>query len=126
MKVIFLRFFFLLSLIVGNIIISKADGGPNIPIINVPTDDNDDDNGPHHAPIHHDVYAVLNRTDQTLSLFVSSPVVICSVEIYKDGNLIISDPIPTLYYMLSSYGNGDYTILATTNNGIVYTGIFTI
>lgn len=70
MKVTFLRFFFLLSLIVGNISICKADGGPNIPIINVPTDDNDN-NGSHHAPIHHDVYAVLNRTDQTVICFFS-------------------------------------------------------
>lgn len=99
--------------------ICRADG---IPVVTVPDGSNNDI--PHRAPVNEDVYAVFNRIDCTLSLIVSPEVEISNVEIYKDGILIISDDVPTLYYILSSYGNGAYTIQLNAVDGTTYTGDF--
>lgn len=94
-----------------------------IPVVTVPNDDNDDEQ-PHRYPVQQDVYAVFDRINYTLSLVVSSEIEISNVEIYKDGNLIISDDVPTFYYILSSYGNGAYTIQLNAVDGTTYTGDF--
>lgn len=99
--------------------ICRANG---IPVYTVPGDDNNDI--PHRAPVQQDVYAVFDTTTYTLSLFVSPEIEISTVEIYKDGNMIISDDVPTLYYILSSYGNGAYTIQLNAVDGTTYTGDF--
>ena len=126
MKVTFLRLLFLFCLLTSSPVVSRADGGgPSIPVIINPDSDNDKDK-PQHAPVHSDVYAVFDTTISTLSISVSSSIVVNNIEIYKDGYLIISDTIPTLYYDLSSYGNGDYTIILNTNSGITYTGLFSV
>lgn len=98
--------------------ICRADG---IPVVTIP---NDDDNLPHRTPVNQDVYAVFDRIDCTLSLIVSPEVEISDVEIYKDGSLIITDNIPTLFYILSSYGSGAYTIQLNVVGGTTYTGNF--
>ena len=99
--------------------ICKADG---IPVYTYPGDDNTGQ--PHRAPVNEDVYAVFDRIDCTLSLIVSPEVEISDVEIYKDGSLIITDNIPTLLYILSSYGSGAYTIELNAVGGTTYTGYF--
>ena len=99
--------------------ICRADG---IPVVTVPDGSNNDI--PHRAPVNEDVYAVFNRIDCTLSLIVSPEVEISTVEIYKDGSLIITDDIPTLFYILSSYGSGAYTIQLNAMGGTTYTGNF--
>lgn len=123
MKTKFLRTFILPCLMLCNLTVIKADG-PTIPVITIPSNNN---NGSHHnAPIHQDFYAVYNRLDQTLYINVYSSITISNVTINQDGTPIISDNIPTFYYLLSSYGSGEYTVLLTTENGITYTGTFTI
>ena len=97
--------------------ICRANG---IPVYSYPGDDNTGQ--PHRAPANQDVYAVFDTTTYTLSLFVSPEIEISNVEIYKDGNLIISDDVPTLYYVLSSYGNGTYTIQLNSVVGTTYIG----
>ncbi len=99
--------------------ICRADG---IPVVTIPP--YNDDEQPHRAPVNQDVYAVFDRINYTLSLVVSPEVKISTVEIYKDGILIISDDVPTLYYILSSYGNGAYTIQLNAVDGTTYTGDF--
>ena len=101
---------------------SKADGDPTIPVIPLPTSGQ----GPHQAPSMQDVYAFFNRVDITLSLVVSSELEVVLVEIYKNGNLIITDNIPTLYYYLSTYGCGNYSVHLTTEDETTYIGNFTI
>lgn len=100
--------------------VSFAD---TIPVVTVPNDDNDDEQ-PHRTPVNQDVYAVFDRINYTLSLVVSPEVEISTIEIFKDGILIITDNIPTLYYLLSSYGNGTYTIQLNAVDGTIYTGDF--
>lgn len=99
--------------------ICKADG---IPVVTIPNDDGND--RPHRTPVNQDVYAVFDRINYTLSLVVSPEVEISTVEIYKDGSLIITDDIPTLFYLLSSYGSGAYTIQLNAVDGTTYTGNF--
>ena len=99
--------------------ICRADG---IPVYPYPGDDNTGQ--PHRAPANLGVYAVFDTTTYTLTLVVSPEIEISSVEIFKDGNMIISDDVPTLYYILSSYGNGAYTILLNAVDGTTYTGDF--
>lgn len=99
--------------------ICRADG---IPVVTVPNDNGND--RPHRVPVNQDVYAVFDRINYTLSLVVSPEVEISTIEIYKDGILIIIDDIPTLYYLLSSYGNGTYTIQLNAVDGTIYTGDF--
>ena len=99
--------------------ICKADG---IPVVTIPNDDGNDT--PHRTPVNQDVYAVFDRIDCTLSLIVSPEVEISDIEIYKDGSLIITDNIPTLLYILSSYGSGAYLIQLNAVGGITYTGNF--
>ena len=124
MKRIYLRVICLVCLIAFCSTICKADGGePTIPVITVPNN-SDEEGDSHRAPAHIDVYAVFDTTVSTLSLIVSPDIEISVVEIYKDGVLIISDNIPTLYYILSSYGSGTYSIALTTNDGTSYTGNF--
>lgn len=99
--------------------ICRADG---IPVVTIPP--YNDDEQPHRTPGNEDVYAVFDRIDCTLSLIVSPEVEISTVEIYKDGSLIITDNIPTLLYILSSYGSGAYTIQLNAVGGTTYTGNF--
>ena len=114
-----LKLFFILCTVTYCTSICRADG---IPVITVPGDDHNDI--PHRAPVNEDVYAVFDRIDCTLSLIVSPEVEISNVEIYKDGSLIITDNIPTLLYILSSYGSGVYTIQLNAVGGTTYTGDF--
>ena len=124
MKRIYLTVICLVCLITFSSSICKADGGePTIPVTTVPDNDNEDDNS-HRSPIQYDIYAIFDTTVNTLSLIVSPDIEISVVEIFKDGVLIISDNIPTLYYMLSFYGSGTYCIALTTNDGTTYTGNF--
>ena len=124
MKKTYLRVICLICLMAFSTTICKADGGePTIPVITVP-DNDDDGERPHYAPIHQDIYAIFDTTVGTLSLIVSPDIDISVVEIYKDGVLIISDNIPTLYYMLSAYGSGTYSIVLTTNDNATSTGNF--
>lgn len=113
-----LKLFFLLCTMTYCTNICRANG---IPVVTVP---NEDDNLPHRTLTQQDVYAVFDTTTYTLSLFVSPEIEISTVEIYKDGNMIISDDVPTLYYILSSYGNGAYTIQLNAVDGTTYTGDF--
>lgn len=124
MKKTYLRVICLICLMAFSTTICKADGGePTIPVITVP-DNDDDGERPHYAPIHQDIYAIFDTTVSTLSLIVSPDIDISVVEIYKNGVLIISENIPTLYYALSAYGSGTYTVAITTNDGVTYTGTF--
>ena len=126
MKVTVLRLLFLFCLLTSSSAISRADGGgPTIPVIIVPDNDDNKDK-PHHAPIHADVYAVFDTTLSTLSISVSSIIVVNNIGIYKNGELIINDTLPTFYYDLSFYGSGEYTIILNTNSGIIYTGLFSV
>ena len=125
MKVTFLRLLFLFCLLTSSSVVCHADGdGPTIPVLTIP-DNNSNTDDPHRSPALYDVYAVFDTTTSTLDLVVSSGIEISSIEIYKDGVLIITDTVPTLSYALSGFGNGTYTIILTTNNGISYTGNFT-
>ena len=52
-----------------------------------------------------------------------------SIVIYRDGNEIINDNPQMNYgnivsYDLSEYGNGEYVIVITTNDGDIYIGAF--
>ena len=52
-----------------------------------------------------------------------------SIAIYRDGNEIINDNPQMNYgnivsYDLSEYGNGEYVIVITTNDGDIYIGAF--
>lgn len=124
MKRIYLRVICLVCLIAFCSTICKADGGePTIPVITVPNN-SDEEGDSHRAPAHIDVYAVFDTTVSTLSLIVSPDIEISVVEIYKNGVLIIFENIPTLYYALSAYGSGTYTVAITTNDGVTYTGTF--
>lgn len=119
MQTSFFKLLFLLCLMFFCTTICRADG---IPVVVAPNDYGNDN--PHRAPVNHDVYAVFDRINCTLSLVVSPEVEISTVEIYKDGSLIITDDIPTLFYILSSFGNGVYTILISVVDGTTYTGDF--
>ena len=119
MQTSFFKLLFLLCLMFFCTKICRADG---IPVVDAPNDYGNDN--PHRAPVNQDVYAVFDRINYTLSLVVSPEVKISTVEIYKDGILIISDDVPTLYYILSSYGNGAYTIQLNAVDGTTYTGDF--
>ena len=119
MQTSFFKLLFLLCLMFFCTTICRADG---IPVVVAPNDYGNDN--PHRAPVNEDVYAVFNRIDCTLSLIVSPEVEISNVEIYKDGSLIITDNIPTLLYILSSYGSGVYTIQLNAVGGTTYTGDF--
>lgn len=125
MKTIYLRVICLICLMACSSTICNADGGePTIPVITVP--DNDNDSGKsHRAPAQYETYAIFDTIVGTLSLIVSPDIEISVVEIYKDGALLISDNIPTLYYALSAYGSGTYCIALTTTDGTTYTGNFT-
>lgn len=124
MKRIYLRVICLACLLTISSTICKADGGePTIPVITVPDNDDDEDDS-HRSSFNEGIYAIFDTTISTLSLIVSPDIEISVVEIYKDGVLIISDDIPTLYYNLSSYGSGTYNIALTTSDGITYTGNF--
>lgn len=124
MKKTYLRVICLICLMAFSTTICKADGGePTIPIYTIPDNDNDGER-PHYAPIHRDLFAVFDTTVGTLSLIVSPDIEVSVVEIYKNEVLIISDNIPTLYYILSAYGSGSYTVAITTNDGVTYTGTF--
>lgn len=114
-----LKFLFTLCFMTYCTSICWADG---IPVNVFPGDDYN--NIPHRAPVNHDVYAVFDRINCTLSLVVSPEVGISTVEIYKDGCLINTDNIPTLFYILSSYGSGTYTIQLDAEDGTTYTGDF--
>lgn len=124
MKRIYLRVICLACLITFCSTICKADGGePTIPIFTVP-DNSDEEGDSHRTPIQYDIYAIYDTTVSTLSLIVSPDIEISVIEIFKDGVLIISDNIPTLYYILSAYSSGTFSIALTTNDGITYTGNF--
>ncbi len=124
MKTIYFRVICLICMMAFITTICKADGGePTIPIYTVP-ENSDRDGDSHRSPILYDIYAVFDTTVSGLSLIVSPDIEVSVVEIYKNGVLIISDNIPTLYYMLSSYGSGTYSIALTTNDGTTYTGNF--
>lgn len=124
MKRIYLRVICLACLITFCSTICKADGGePTIPIFTVP-DNSDEEGDSHRTPIQYDIYAIFDTTVSTLSLIVSPDIEISVIEIFKDGVLIISDNIPTLYYILSAYSSGTFSIALTTNDGITYTGNF--
>ena len=127
MKMSLLKFFFLFSMMTFSSIICKADGdGPTIAVYTVPDNNNGDDTNPHRAQNYGEIYAVFDWTTNTLVLNVSSEISIVAVEIYKDGTLVIADNIPTLYYVMSLYGSGAYTILLTTDDSTTYSGYFII
>lgn len=124
MKTIYFRLICLICMMAFITTICKADGGePTIPIYTIP--DNDNDGGKtNRAPALCEAYAIFNTTVSGLSLIVSPDIEVSVVEIYKNEVLIISDNIPTLYYILSAYGSGAYTVAITTNDGVTYTGTF--
>lgn len=102
----------------------NADGEDSISVIIIP--DNSSIQRPHRAPAYQDVYAIYNWNDLTLSLIVSPEIEVTSVEVYRNGTQIIAETIPTLFYDLSSYGSGEYTIQVTTVIEITYIGHFII
>ena len=77
-------------------------------------------------------YAVIGLLDDTaLTLYVSSEVMIAYVRFYRNGLLVVTDdtPIPinnSLYYDLSSFGSGAYTVQLNAYDGTVYIGNFTL
>lgn len=86
---------------------------------------------PHHAPIHQDVYGVVNQTTQSVSVSVAPDIIIDRVRIYRNGLLAVSDDTPTpiddtLYYNLSTLGSGTYSILLEADDGAIYQGYFTL
>lgn len=124
MKTTFFRVICLICMMAFITTICKADGGePTIPIYTVP-ENSDREGDSHRSPILYDIYAVFDTTVSGLSLIVSPDIEVSVVEIYKNGVLIISENIPTLYYILSAYGSGVYTVAITTNDGVTYTGTF--
>lgn len=124
MKTTFFRVICLICMMAFITTICKADGGePTIPIYTVP-ENSDREGDSHRSPILYDIYAVFDTTVSGLSLIVSPDIEVSVVEIYKNGVLIISENIPTLYYILSAYSSGTFSIALTTNDGITYTGNF--
>lgn len=78
------------------------------------------------------LYAVIGLLDDaTLTLYVSSEVVVAYVRLYRNGLLVVTDDTPTLvdntlYYDLSSFGSGTYTVQLDADDGTVYIGTFTL
>lgn len=76
---------------------------------------------PHRAPAHTDILATYQCETGLLSLAVSQAVEVVSVQIYKDGILIIEDnEFVAGEYDLSVFGCGAYEIVITTADDVIY------
>jgi len=79
----------------------------------------------------YDVYAVYNSGYETLCISFQEELGCGSIILYRNGNEIIYDNTQMNYgdvisYDLSEYGNGEYVIVITTNNGEIYIGFLNI
>lgn len=77
----------------------------------------------------YDIYAVYNSAYDTLYISFQEKLGYSSIVLYRNGNEIIYDNSHMNYgdvisYDLSEYGNGEYVIVITTNDGDIYIGAF--
>jgi len=112
----------------SNVCVAEIPDTLNFPIL-IP--DNGSGDNPHLSPIHSAVYGAVYSDRQSLHLFISPEIQIAYVRFYRNGLLVVTDdtPIPinnSLYYDLSSFGSGAYTVQLNAYDGTVYIGNFTL
>ena len=109
--------------------LSKVHDNDSINIIII--DPDNEPPNPHLSPIHQDVYGVYSQTNHSLSVFVSQDIAIIRVRIYSNNTLVVDDDNPImlygiLYYNMSSFNSGAYSIVLDADDGTVYIGTFTL
>ena len=84
--------------------IETATGGENdpkpLPVV-VGNDYNEEK--PHRGPVYADIYGLFSTSSATLLLLVADSLEIGTVQVYKDGSLILSDSMPLLINGIITY-----------------------
>ena len=75
------------------------------------------------------INAIFYSDSEFLHIFFQEDLGYGSIAIYRNGNEIVNDNPQMNYgnivsYNLSEYGNGEYVIVITTNDGDIYIGAF--
>ena len=109
--------------------LSRVQDNDSINIILLPGEN--DGNVPHRTTNGQDVYGIYSQVNQSLTLFVVPEITIIRVRIYCNGTMVIDDSNPvlsddTLYYNMSSFVSGTYTVQLDADDGTVYIGTFTL
>ena len=75
------------------------------------------------------INAIFYSDSEFLHIYFQEDIGYGSIAIYRNGNEIVNDNPQMNYgnivsYNLSEYGNGEYVIVITTNDGDIYIGAF--
>ena len=128
MRKSFFRKLVILLVILANSIICKADPVDTLSVPIVLPSEDDDLPIIIRDPYQRNLYGVFDALDGSVCFHNLSDIIFVRIRIYRNGNLVISDDMPTpidniLFYNVSSYGSGAYTVMLCTDT-TVYIGYF--
>lgn len=127
MKHIFIKlFFFLLAMFLSCTIECKADPADTLYIPVLPIDPiGGNDPIPINAPIHSDIIGYYYLSTSTINFVLAPKIRVAYVNFYRNGILVAIDSTPeclnnSLFYSLSTFGSGIYTIELIAIDDTVY------